>query len=325
MRRTKSALRIAAMLSVGLGVPVLYCKQPMCTSAVAGRSVDVSPERLREDVETIVGFGPRDSDSLGNDAVADWILASLRASGLEAEAQSFDVPGVARPSRNIVARAGPRDGPRVVVGAHYDACGPHPAADDNASGVAVLLELARSFAAAPPEGAVELVAFANEEPPHFAEPTMGSVHHADALAKDRVEVLAMISLEMVGYYDERPGTQSYPVALLSAIYPDRGNFVAVIGEIGGAGLVRTIKGAMRESSTLPVESINAPASIPGVDFSDHRSYWARGFPAVMVTDTAFYRNERYHTAEDLPSTLDYERMADVTAGVSSAVRALHRR
>jgi hypothetical protein len=109
---------------------------------------------------------------------------------------------------------------------------------------------------------------------------------------------------------------------MSALYPSRGDFIAVIGNVGGAGLVRRVKGAMIGASPLSVESMNAPEGIPGVDFSDHRSYWARGIPAVMVTDTAFYRNDRYHTERDLPDTLDYERMADVVAGVHAAVRAL---
>jgi Zn-dependent M28 family amino/carboxypeptidase len=311
------------MLAAALGALAFYAKQPVLAERGAGRAVDASPERLRSDVERLVALSPRDAASPeGNDHAAVFVRDAFVEAGLEPTFQTFEVEDGARPSRNVVARVGPAEGPRVVVGAHYDACGALPGADDNASGVAALLELARMLAKHPPSGPVELVAYANEEPPDFATPAMGSVHHAEALARSGVEVKAMLCLEMVGYFDDAPGSQRYPVAPMAAIYPTRGDFIAVIGNVGGASLVRDVKRAMAGASPLSVESINAPEAIPGVDFSDHRSYWARGIPAVMVTDTAFYRNDRYHTARDLPDTLDYARMADVVAGVHAAVVAL---
>ncbi len=322
-RPRPNPLRILAMLAAILGPAAFYAKQPVFADRGTNRAVDSSPEHLRSDVEALVALGPRDADSHeGNDRAAVFVRDAFVAAGLEPTYQSFEVASSSHVSRNVVARIGPSEGPRVVVGAHYDACGALPGADDNASGVAALLELARLLAKDPPAGPVELVAFANEEPPDFATPGMGSVHHAAALVGEGVEVKAMICLEMVGYFDDAPDTQRYPLALMGAIYPTRGDFIAVIGNVGGAGLVRDVKRAMVGASPLPVESINAPEAIPGVDFSDHRSYWAHDIPAVMVTDTAFYRNDRYHTARDLPETLDYEKMADVVAGVDAAVRAL---
>lgn len=234
--------------------------------------------------------------------------------------QSYEVHGAL--FTNVVARFGPEQGERVIVGAHYDACDGLPGADDNASGVAGLLALARMYQEHPPKLPVELVAFTLEEPPHFRLPTMGSVVHARSLAKEGAKVRAMICLETIGTFEDRPGSQTYPIPGLGGVYPDRGDFIAVVGDATSPLLVRKVKAAMASASPLPVWSINAPAAIPGIDFSDHRSYWAEGFPAVMVTDSAFYRNPRYHTARDTPDRLDYPRMAQVIQGVRVAVDRL---
>jgi Zn-dependent M28 family amino/carboxypeptidase len=225
---------------------------------------------------------------------------------------------------NIVATFGPETPERIVVGAHYDTFMDYPGADDNASGVAGLLELARMLGQAPPSLRVELVAFTLEEPPFFRTDAQGSAVHAESLRAKDVRVRAMLNLEMIGCFSDAPGSQAFPLPLLKLWYPDTGNFIVVVGQLGRGALVRDVKRAMRGASDLPVHSINAPAFIPGVDFSDHLSYWERGYPAVMITDTAFYRNPRYHTAQDTPATLDYARMAKVTDGVHAAVRTLAR-
>src|SRR5438046_1985075 len=151
-----------------------------------------------------------------------------------------------------------------------------------------------------------------------------NLDHAAALRREGVAVRAMIALEMIGYFSDAPGSQRLPHLLLRVVYPSTGNFVAVIGRLGEAQLARRVKRAMQDATDLDVYSMNAPAWIPGIDFSDHRSYWAQGYPAVMVTDTAFYRNARYHTPRDTPDTLDYRRMADVVRGVHRAVLTLAR-
>jgi Zn-dependent M28 family amino/carboxypeptidase len=166
---------------------------------------------------------------------------------------------------------------------------------------------------------VELAAYAPEEPPYFGGDAMGSAVHARWLKEADKGVTAMICLEMLGCFSDVEGSQSVPVSALRFFYPSRGDFAAVVGRIPETALVRRVKGAMLSASDLPVRSIDAPSGLPGIDLSDHLSFWRAGFPAVMVTDTAFYRNPRYHTAEDVPETLDYARMAKVVAGVARAV------
>jgi len=190
--------------------------------------------------------------------------------------------------------------------------------------VAGLLELGRLLAANPPATRVDLVAYSLEEPPYFRTPSMGSRAHAAALAKSGVHVRAMISLEMIGYFNDQPDSQQYPLSVMGLAYPTRGNFIAVVGRLGEAWLTRRIKGSMSSAGSVPVRSINAPRAIPGIDFSDHLNYWDAGYPAVMVTDTSFYRNANYHALSDVPSTLDYRRMAVVVEQIATAARDLAR-
>ena len=169
---------------------------------------------------------------------------------------------------------------------------------------------------------VELVAYCTEEPPCFASEHMGSSHHARSLAEQKISVKAMIALEMIGFFSDDRNSQNYPVPLLRLFYPSRGNFISIVGDARQRLLIRKVKRCMNGATDLSVYSILAPASLPGVDFSDHRNYWENNFPAVMVTDTAFYRNHRYHQAGDTADRLDYERMAKVIVCVYEAVVAL---
>ncbi|MFL6196356.1 MAG: M28 family peptidase [Thermoanaerobaculia bacterium] len=284
----------------------------------------VEPGRLEAHVRALaLDFTPRDESHPENlDRAAAYIAGQLREAGGRVEDQPFERHGTVY--RNVIARFGPETRERVVVGAHYDAAGPYPGADDNASGVAGLIELARLLGKAELRGQVELVAFTLEEPPHFASGGMGSAVHAASLKKRGIPVRAMIALEMIGCFTDEPESQRFPLPALKLLYPSRGNFITVVGKLGHGAIVRRVKTAMRRASPLPVESITAPASLPGVDLSDHRNYWAAGYEAVMITDTAFYRNPRYHTGDDTPETLDYRRMALVVEGVFGAVRDLGR-
>ncbi|HTO09462.1 MAG TPA: M28 family peptidase [Myxococcota bacterium] len=288
----------------------------------AASAPPADPARLEASVRMLAErFHPRDASHVANlDAAAAWIDAELAAAGGRVSEQTWVTDG--ETYRNVLARFGPESSERVVVGAHYDVCDPLPGADDNASGVAGLLELARMLGRAPPRTAVELVAYSLEEPPYFATPHMGSAHHAAALAAAGVHVRAMLSLEMLGYFSDAPDSQGFPSALFGALYPSRGDFIALVGNLGQGSLTRSVKRAMRAAGTVPVESINAPQWLTGIDFSDHRSYWEQGFPALMVTDTSFYRNPNYHEATDTPETLDYARLARVVSAVHSAVQAL---
>src|SRR5262249_3579536 len=171
----------------------------------------------------------------------------------------------------------------------------------------------------PPPLRVELVAFTLEEPPYFRTTGMGSSVHAESLRQQSVRVRAMFSLEMIGYFSDAPGSQQFPIGALGAFYPSTGNFISMVGRLGDWSLVRRTKAAMRNAAPLPVYSINAPGMVPGVDFSDQLNYWRAGYSALMITDTAFYRNRNYHTAQDTAEKLDYKRMAMVVEGAYATV------
>lgn len=283
-------------------------------------SATVDAQRLRSHVETISEtFRPRDWLHVANlDRCADYIAACFTNAGAAVAFQPVAARGYSY--RNVIGRFGAGLGSKVVIGAHYDACGEGPAADDNASGVAVLLELGDLLRRNPPRREVELVAYVLEEPPFFRTPHMGSAVHAESLLPEKHEVAGMIALEMVGYFSDARGSQSYPSLLLRVIYPGRGNFVAVVGAWDQGDWVKAIKVGMKGTTDLPVYSIRAPSALPGIDLSDHLNYGIRGFPSLMVTDTAFYRNKAYHSAEDTADRLDYERMAKVAVAVFEAIR-----
>jgi hypothetical protein len=316
------AVVLVPALAVLLGWATMT--QPLYPRPSPGGSGKVDPERLARVVRLLSEeFTPRDHLHPGNlQRVAAFIRNEMERTGAAVTEQRFEVGD--RTYSNVLAAFGPDSGERVVVGAHYDVWEEFPGADDNASGVAGLLEIGRLLGAEAPAGRVELAAYALEEPPHYAEKTMGSAVHAAGLRARGVRVRAMIALEMIGYFDDRPGSQRFPVPFLGWIYPREGNFIAVVGKLGQGWIVRRVKEAMQEASPLPVHSINAPRLVPGIDFSDHRNFWDAGYPAVMITDTAFYRNPNYHSAGDTADTLDYRRMGQVIDGVHAAVRSLAR-
>lgn len=202
-----------------------------------------------------------------------------------------------------------------MIGAHYDSHSQTPGADDNASGVAGLIELAYLFGTTTPKNCVELVAYPLEEPPFFATKKMGSYIHAESLSRDNIKVIGMIALEMIGYFSDEFGSQSYPSKVLHLIYPSTGNFIAVAGNLDQRNFIAKVKSGMKGVTGLKVRSISAPRELPGIDFSDHRNYWAFNYDAIMVTDTAFYRNKAYHTADDTWDRLDYAKLADVVRAV----------
>jgi hypothetical protein len=230
------------------------------------------------------------------------------ALGDKAASQHFMSGG--RKVRNIEVGSGD-----IVVGAHYDTVPGSPGADDNASGVAVLIELSKIFL----NLKIRFVAFANEEAPYFLGPEMGSYVYA----RERgAGVRAMFSLEMLGYYRDAPGSQNYP-APLGLFYPNRADFIAFVGDLGALPLVRRSIKSFRKHARFPSEGLAAPSMIPGVSWSDHWSFRKHGTPAVMVTDTAFYRYPHYHLPSDTPEKLDYERMARVTHGLAAMLKELN--
>ena len=280
-------------------------------------------DRVRAHVEALAGrIGERNlwkPEALA--AAAAYVEDGLRSSGLAVQSQSFTVEG--RTVRNLEVRleGAARAGEVVVVGAHYDSVLGSPGADDNATGVAALLEIARSCATLRLPRTVHLVAFVNEEPPFFLGGDMGSLRYARRLRDERRDVVAMLSLETIGYYSDRPGSQEYPLPF-RLFYPDRGDFVGVVGNTASRALVRRVVASFRRHGTLPCEGLAAPGWITGVGWSDHWSFWQHGYPAVMVTDTALFRYPHYHAATDLPGEVDYDRCARAVVGLTKVVREL---
>jgi Zn-dependent M28 family amino/carboxypeptidase len=209
----------------------------------------------------------------------------------------------------------------LLLGAHYDSVQGSPGANDNGSGVAVLLELSRLLREARPARTLRLVAFVNEEPPFFFTRQQGSMRYARAARRRGDDIRLMLSLETLGYYCEASGCQHYP-PLLRWFYPSRGNFLALVSNLRSRRQLRRLTRAFRNHSTFPVERLATFAWVPGVAWSDHLAFWMQRYRAVMVTDTAFYRYPYYHSAEDTAEKLDYERLALVTEGLAGAILEL---
>jgi Zn-dependent M28 family amino/carboxypeptidase len=295
--------------------------QPLLSHSEVNSVVAVEPARLETHVRMLCQtFFPRDAGHPENlDRAVTYVRQEFAQAGGRVAEQPYEVHGTTY--RNMTARFGPDIPERIVVGAHYDTAGEQPGADDNASGVAGLLALASLFGNTALPIAVELVAFTLEESAYFGTGKMGSAVHAAALRKQGIPVRVMFSLEMIAYFTDAPHSQSFPTSIMAAFYPSQGNFIGVVSKLDQGLVTRRVKHAMRQASPLPVYSLNAPRFVPGVDFSDHRNYWEAGYPAVMITDSAFYRNKNYHTIQDTPDTLDYQRMAMVVQGVYAAVLA----
>lgn len=336
LRRFVYLLLVLAVLG---GLTVFAVVQPGVTP-VASTPPAADPQRLLAHVKHLsVDLYPRSYDQFENlDRAAVYIHEQLRLAGARVEYQDVPVEGVVY--RNVIGRFGPdvsaNGGTKGValrvIGAHYDSFAEvgvehedprgysprthTPGADDNASGVAGLLELARLLGRDPPTRPIELVAYTLEEPPYFRSENMGSAHHARALRAAGREVEYMLSLEMIGRFSDIPGSQRYPLPGMHRLYSDRADFVVLVGRMAEFGKTRALKAAMAGATDLPVHSISAPPLlVQGVDYSDHLSYWAEGYRAWMVSDTAFLRSDTYHQPSDTYDRLDYPRMAKVVQAV----------
>jgi len=278
---------------------------------------------LKHDVEVLAGeIGERHMNRGRSLETARRQLGHLFAdSGFASKDLGFDVDGTTVSNIEAVLEGTSKPKEIVVIGAHYDTAAGAPGADDNASGVALLFALMRAFDHKPQARTIRFVAFVNEEPPHFWNASMGSLHYAKSCKEHNDDVVAMLSLESLGYYRDEPGSQKYP-PVISWFYPDRGDFVAFVGNMGSRSLVREAIGEFRKGTKFPSEGAAMPGFVSGVGWSDHWSFWQVGYPALMVTDTAPFRNPSYHTPDDKPGTLDYDRMARVATGLTAVVRKL---
>jgi hypothetical protein len=322
-------LRPALVVAIGTAGAVLFATTML---GMPGRShrgplppLDEAGRKLAAELEASVvelarTIGERNHvRARALDAAAASIGRDLEQAGLAVRREEF-TSGRQTFANLCVEIAGTRVDEIVVVGAHYDSVIGSPGANDNASGVAALLALARRFAREKPARTLRFVAFANEEPPWFQGDAMGSLVHARGCKERGENVVAMLSLETIGYYSDAAQSQTYPVPLLGWIYPSTGDFVAFVGDLGSRALVERAVSTFRSSVAFPCEGAALPASVPGAGWSDHWAFWEAGYPALMVTDTAPFRYPWYHTADDTPERLDYDRFARVVLGIEAVLR-----
>lgn len=282
-------------------------------------------ENLRRHVERLAGLiGPRhvgrprtleaattlierEWQDAGYDVARHW----YRASGVEVANLVAEIPG-SDPAGGI-----------VVLGAHYDTIPETPGADDNASAVAVLLEAARLLRPFTPRATIRFVAFPCEEPPHFHGDEMGSQVYARSCRERNEPIVGMLCLEMVGFYSKAAGSQQLPATIpriFRPLFPRRGDFLAAVGNLRSWRLAWQFRRGFKKAISFPLFSIVLPELVREIRLSDNSSFWDQGYPALMLTDTSFLRNPHYHQGSDLPETLDYEAMAQVTLGVVGGVQ-----
>jgi hypothetical protein len=251
-------------------------------------------------------------------ATAAYIESQL--SGWKVRRDSYELQG--KPCHNIEAELSGASSDVVLIGAHYDSVFGSPGANDNGSGVAALLALAHRFAGRPNERTLRFVAFVNEEPGYFQTSQMGSHVYAAHCRQRNDRITAMISLETIGYYSDRSGSQRYPALGLGLIYPRTGNFIGFVSNLPSRRLLREVVGEFRRHATIPSQGAAMPEFVPGVGWSDQWSFWQQGYPGIMVTDTAPFRYPYYHSAQDTPDKLNYDSMTRVVAGMEKVIHRL---
>ena len=294
-------------------------------------------DELRRHVEKLAGeIGERNLfryDALT--AAVEYLEDELTAAGYEVRRQPFEVipavgglaaeaaAGQTRTVHNLEVEIRGGQAPReiIVIGAHYDSAPGTPGANDNGTGSAAVLALARVFAGRTVGRTLRFVLFVNEEPPYFQTPAMGSLVYAKRCRERGEQVAAMLSLETMGYFSDDAGSQKYPFPI-GLFYPTTGDFLGFVGDLSSRSLVHRVIGSFRAAAEFPSQGACPPRFITGVDWSDHWSFWQAGYLGIMVTDTALFRYEHYHTADDTPDKIDYDRLARVVAGLEAVVEDL---
>ena len=279
-------------------------------------------EELRADVQKLAGeIGERNMWHYPQlNAAADFIEDSFSRAGLTPRRDSYEMHG--QPCHNIEAEIPGAEPEIILVGAHYDSVFGSPGANDNGTGVAATLALARRFASAKPKHTLRFVAFVNEEPPYFLSGEMGSLIYARRCKERGDKISAMISLETIGYFSDAPDSQTYPSPGLSLFYPKVGNFIGFVSNVQSRALLRRVIALFRKHGKIPSEGAALPAFIPGVSWSDQWSFWQQGYPAIMVTDTAPFRYPYYHSSNDTPDKLDYDRFTLVVSSMEKVIQDL---
>lgn len=249
-----------------------------------------------------------------------YIIEGLGSFGYKIELQSYKL--YEKSTGNIIAIKKGTTKPEeiIILGAHYDTCF-NPGADDNASGVSVLLELGRALSTIPTNRSIKFIAFVNEEPPFFKTEDMGSMVYVREAKKKKEDIKASLILESVGCYIDTPNSQHYP-PLFGLFYPNKGNFIAIVGNFSSRWLVKKVVSSFKNKTGFPIESVVTFGFVPGVDFSDNWSFWKGDYPSIMITDTALYRNPDYHSRSDTYEKLDYEAMAELVKGFTAVLIGL---
>jgi len=320
VRWTVLAAVVATLLFIATGMPGESHTAPLPSS---GDKESQTAKRLRAHVTTLaMTIGERNvqrPEAL--DAAARYIEGEFSAAGLKCEPQTYRCRGLSVRNLAVEIRGTTQPDEIVLVGAHYDSVAGSPGANDNGSGVASLLELARLLSSRPQARTVVLVAFVNEEPPFFQGPDMGSLVYARAAKERGDRITAMLALETMGYFTDAPRSQRYPFPF-NLVYPDTGNFIAFVGSVSSRRLVRRCVRSFRKHAQFPSEGAAIPEWIPGATWSDHWSFQKQGYPALMVTDTAPFRYQYYHSRFDTPDHLDYDCLARVTHGLAAVISEL---
>lgn len=281
-----------------------------------------NPQDLKANLMTMVNRDGYRSyeDTATLNAVGAWIFEQFSAYSNNVFYEGYYINDVLY--RNVVARIGDTTKPSIIIGAHYDSYSDLPGADDNASGVVGMIETLKQLKGYKGNFCIEFVAFTLEEPPFFSTEGMGSYQHAKRLHDKKREVYGMISIEMIGFFSDEIDSQQYPIGIMKWFYGKKGDFILCTKKMVNGQFTRRVTKNMIKNDHFKTHKINAPKSIRGIDFSDHRNYWAFGYDAFMLTDTSFYRNANYHHATDTPETLDYVRMAKVVDELVIAINAL---
>lgn len=282
---------------------------------------------LRLHVDRLAGLiGPRNfAQPKSIDATLGYLRSQWQTIGYLVAEETYDAIGDEATNLIVETPGGKKPDEIVLLGAHYDTCGETPGADDNASAVAVMLEVSRLLSRHIGKRTARYVAFACEEPPYFNCDSMGSQHNAREARRRGDKIVAMLCLEMVGYFRDEPGSQQLPETLprwLHPFFPKRGNFLTAVGNLRSWRLLWPFRRGFRRATQLPLFSIALPEKIHEIRLSDNSSYWDQGYPALMLTDTSFLRNPHYHALTDTPDTLDYQHMTDVALGVAGAMKRL---
>lgn len=286
-----------------------------CSSSNSFAIEKADPQKLQASVSYLadsIGGRPYNDTAKLNRA-GNYIQESLFNLGLNCQKQAFQTPKYEY--FNVVCDLPGRSDTIFVVGAHYDTYDNLPGADDNASGVAGLIETARILKQSKPHYSLKFVAFTLEEPPFFRTPLMGSHVFAKSILGSSTPIRGMVSLEMIGYFTDS-SAQDYPTVLMRPFYPSQGNFIASVTNFNSSKLADFYQKNMEELGELQCVQLTAPASIPGVDFSDHLNFWKYDLQAFMITNTAFNRNKEYHTPNDRSERLDYKRMGFTVNGLT---------